>query len=70
MKTLKNYFAALKTNTDDIRKKSLIAVGTTIAAVAAGIVLSKLSEDRVDVIVVQESRTEEPLITPEEPSEL
>ena len=70
MKALKNYFAALKANTDDIRKKSLIAVGTTVAAVAAGIVLSKLSEDRVDVIVVEESPSEVPFVTPEEPYEL
>jgi hypothetical protein len=69
MKMLKQYFTALKTNTDDIRRKSLVAVGTTVAAVAAGIVLSKLSEDRVDVIVVEENRPEVPFAT-EEPSEL
>lgn len=69
MKMLKQYFADLKTNTDDIRRKSLVAVGTTVVAVAAGIVLSKLSEDRVDIIVVEENRPEVPFTT-EEPSEL
>ena len=59
MNTLKKYFNALKNNTDDIRRKSLIAVGTTVAAVLAGVVLSKMSEDRVEVILIEERHPEE-----------
>lgn len=58
MKNLKKYFAALKDNTDDIRKKSLIAIGTTVAALAAGIVLTKMTDDRVDVIVLNPTEYE------------
>ena len=49
------FLNALKENTDDIRKKTLTLVGTVAAALLAGIVLNKLSEDRVDVIVLQET---------------
>lgn len=59
MNALKKYFVALKDNTDDIRKKTLVAGGTLLTAIVAGIVLSKLSEDRMDVIVIQENRPEE-----------
>ena len=56
------FFTALKENTDDIRKKTLTLVGTVAAALLAGIVLNKLSEDRVDVIVLQETAPEEDVI--------
>lgn len=57
-KTLQRYFTALKENTDDIRKKSLIAFGTTVATIVAGVVLTKLNEDRVDVVVLQPNEFE------------
>ena len=56
------FLNALKENTDDIRKKTLTLVGTVAAALLAGIVLNKLSEDRVDVIVLQETAPEEEII--------
>ena len=56
------FLTALKENTDDIRKKTLTLVGTIAAALLAGIVLNKLSEDRVDVIVLQETTPEEEII--------
>ena len=56
------FLTALKENTDDIRKKTLTLVGTVAAALLAGIVLNKLSEDRVDVIVLQETAPEEEII--------
>ena len=59
---MNKFFTALKENTDDIRKKTLTLVGTVAAALLAGIVLNKLSEDRVDVIVLQETAPEEDII--------
>lgn len=59
---MNKFFTALKENTDDIRKKTLTLVGTVAAALLAGIVLNKLSEDRVDVIVLQETAPEEDVI--------
>ena len=59
---MNKFFTALKENTDDIRKKTLTLVGTVAAALLAGIVLNKLSEDRVDVIVLQETAPEEEII--------
>lgn len=59
---MNKFFTALKENTDDIRKKTLTLVGTVAAALLAGIVLNKLSEDRVDVIVLQETTPEEDVI--------
>ena len=56
------FLTALKENTDDIRKKTLTLVGTIAAALLAGIVLNKLSEDRVDVIVLQETTPEDEII--------
>ena len=59
---MNKFFTALKENTDDIRKKTLTLVGTVAAALLAGIVLNKLSEDRIDVIVLQETAPEEDVI--------
>lgn len=59
---MNRFLNALKENTDDIRKKTLTLVGTVAAALLAGIVLNKLSEDRVDVIVLQEAAPEEEII--------
>ena len=59
---MNRFLNALKENTDDIRKKTLTLVGTVAAALLAGIVLNKLSEDRVDVIVLQETAPEEDII--------
>lgn len=59
---MNRFLNALKENTDDIRKKTLTLVGTVAAALLAGIVLNKLSEDRVDVIVLQETAPEEEII--------
>ena len=59
---MNRFLNALKENTDDIRKKTLSLVGTVAAALLAGIVLNKLSEDRVDVIVLQETAPEEEII--------
>lgn len=59
---MNRFLTALKENTDDIRKKTLTLVGTVAAALLAGIVLNKLSEDRVDVIVLQETAPEEEII--------
>lgn len=61
-KYLKNLVTALKNDTDGARAKTLKAVSTTVLAVAAGIVLSKLNEDKHDIIVINES----PVIIPED----
>lgn len=43
---------ALKENKNDIRKKVIIVAGITVAAVAAGIVLTKLNADTKEVILL------------------
>ena len=50
---MKNFVNALKTNAD-VRKKTLIVTGITVAAVAAGVVLVKLNADQKNVILVLE----------------
>ena len=52
-----NFFTALKTNAD-VRKKTLIVAGITVAAVAAGVVLVKLNADQKNVILVLEEAGE------------
>lgn len=51
---MNKFFTALKQNTDDIRKKALLVVGTVAAALAAGIILNKLNDDARPVIVLEE----------------
>lgn len=60
MNSLKKFFVALRDNTDDARMKALKAIGIPVAAFAAGIILTKLNDDRVEVLVVEESHSEEP----------
>lgn len=43
---------ALKENKNDIRKKLAIGVGITIAAVAAGVLLTKYANDQREVLLV------------------
>lgn len=43
---------ALKENKNDARKKLAIAVTVTVAAIAAGIVLTKIANDQREVILV------------------
>lgn len=45
---------ALKENKNDIRKKVLIVAGVTVAAVAAGVILTKLKDNTVDILIVSE----------------
>lgn len=54
---MKNFVNALKTNAD-VRKKTLIVTGITIAAVAAGVVLAKMNADQKNVILVIEEAAE------------
>lgn len=62
MNTVKKFLVAFREDKDDIRKNTLIAVGGTLVAIAAGILLTKLNDDRVEVLVIQE--TEEILLDP------
>lgn len=59
MKTAKQFFAALRDDTDGARLKALKAIGIPVATFVAGIVLTKLNADRVDVLVVNEVPAEE-----------
>lgn len=54
---MKNFVNALKTN-PDVRKKTLIVTGITVAAVAAGVVLVKLNAEQKNVILVIEEAAE------------
>lgn len=54
---MKNFVNALKTN-PDVRKKTLIVTGITVAAVAAGVVLVKMNADQKNVILVIEEAAE------------
>ena len=54
---MKNFVNTLKTNTD-VRKKTLIVTGITVAAVAAGVVLAKMNADQKNVILVIEEAAE------------
>lgn len=58
---MKKFLEALKNNTDGVRKKALITAATVAGSIVAGILLTKLNEDRVDVIVVEEKRSDEPV---------
>lgn len=51
------FINALKTNAD-VRKKTLIVAGITVAAVAAGVVLVKMNADQKNVILVIEEAAE------------
>ena len=62
-------WTALKENTNDVRKNFLIAVGTVAGAIAAGLVLSKLSDDTERVIILQEAQPVEFVEIPTEPTE-
>lgn len=61
---MKKLIKALKENTDGIRQKILVSAGTVAAAVVAGVVFSKMESNRVDVIVVEESKPAEPVSAP------
>lgn len=52
---IKKYLEALKNNTNDIRKHTAIALGMTFGAIIAGVILGKTSDNRVEVIVVEEN---------------
>lgn len=54
---MKNFVNALKTNAD-VRKKTFIVTGITVAAVAAGVVLAKMNADQKNVILVIEEAAE------------
>ena len=54
---MKNFVNALKTNAN-VRKKTLIVTGITVAAVAAGVVLAKMNADQKNVILVIEEAAE------------
>ena len=64
MNNLKKFFVAIRDNTDDARKKALIAIGVPVATFVAGMVLTKLNSDRVDVLVVNETSPVEELTEP------
>ena len=54
---MKNFVNALKTN-PDVRKKTFIVTGITVAAIAAGVVLAKMNADQKNVILVIEEAAE------------
>lgn len=62
------FVTALKTNENNFRKKVLIATGITVAAVAAGVVLTKMNADLKEVIIVAPSDVVE-VITDSAPTE-
>lgn len=51
---MKDFVAALRTNENGARTKTLIAAGITVAAVAAGIYLTKKNASAPVVLVVEE----------------
>lgn len=53
-----NLITALKENKNDIRKKVLIATAVTVGVVATAVVLSKMKDNRVDVLVLSEAGVE------------
>ena len=59
MNNAKKFFAALREDTDGARLKALKAIGIPVATFVAGIVLTKLNSDRVDVLVINESPAED-----------
>ena len=52
---MKDFIAALKTNENDARTKTLIAAGITVAAVGLGIYLTKKNASAPIVLVVEEA---------------
>ena len=61
MNNAKKFFAALRDDTDGARLKALKAIGIPVATFVAGIVLTKLNADRVDLLVINETPVEERL---------
>ena len=59
MHNAKKFFAALRDDTDGARLKALKAIGIPVATFVAGIVLTKLNSDRVDVLIINETPAEE-----------
>ncbi|HMT88003.1 MAG TPA: hypothetical protein PKC73_00085 [Dermatophilaceae bacterium] len=59
MNNLKKLFVAIRDDTDGARLKALKAIGIPVATFVAGIVLTKLNSDRVDVLVINETPAEE-----------
>lgn len=55
---MNRFITALKENENDIRKKVLVAVGITTAAVVAGVVLAKMKDQSENVLVVIEEAAE------------
>ena len=67
MHNVKKFFTALREDTDGARLKALKAIGIPVATFVAGIVLTKLNSDRVDVLVIHETPADDLLpeiITP------
>lgn len=54
---------ALKENKNDARKKLAIAVGLTVAAVAAGVILTKIANDQREVILVSPLEFADAIVT-------
>lgn len=63
---MNKFFTALKNNTEDIRKKTLIVAGTVAAALAAGILLNKLNDSTREVIILEEAVIIDPTVDPTE----
>ena len=61
---MKKFFKALKENPDNIRQRILVTAGSVAAAILAGVVFSKMENNRVDVIVVEESKPADPVSAP------
>ena len=59
MNNLKKLFVAIRADTDGARLQALEAIGNPFPTVVAGIVLTKLNSDRVDVLVINETPAEE-----------
>lgn len=56
---MNKFFTALKKNTDDIRKKTLLVAGTVAATLAAGILLSKFQDNTREIIILEEPNEED-----------
>lgn len=54
---MNRFFRALRTNEDGARTKTLIATGITVAAIAAGVYLTK-KNSAVPVVLLVEEATE------------
>jgi hypothetical protein len=65
MNNVKKFLRAFRENTDDIRKKTAIAILGTAGSLAIALVLTKLNEDRVDVLVIKEVPEEKLLDEPQ-----